>query len=256
MQRRSLLLRWAKKVSADYDLRICSDNECDLGSPAIQYIHTLNGAQFKQWRSSATKMELAIRACWIRGHIRFWMMLSLFSFEQVCHLTLANSNWTAQRIREIYDIPVTTLYPPARISPRGSPGMQGRWHCLHRPLIACKQYERVIRVVEAARAMGKMCIFIWQAQRYSGRIDITIGSRLLQDNDPTGFILKKNLRAMSYWAYRAPSFRDSRNGRGAFRNGRCRNGCQRNSGIYPRTGGPQEIVGEEDALQYSSEQDC
>ncbi len=114
-QRANYLLRMARRRRETFSVMIsCSAMEADFGQPGIQYIH------FPYLGRGRKQLTVSGDAPWhetipglLRGRVRPWMMISGFSFQRMGeNLTLANSEWTRERIRELHGIDSVPLYPP------------------------------------------------------------------------------------------------------------------------------------------------
>ncbi|MGJ5818493.1 glycosyltransferase [Paludibaculum fermentans] len=115
-QRVNVLMKRARRLSEQFDVTFaCCSLESDLGRPAIQYIHYPYMGH-SDWRNqvpgSAPWPKLALAV--LRGQTPRWMTVSRYSFDRMRrNLTLTNSRWTSGRIRELFDMPSSVLYPPA-----------------------------------------------------------------------------------------------------------------------------------------------
>jgi len=104
------LMRECRAIAGEFDVVLTGMNESDLGRPGIQYVHYP--------RFDPERPEVDLR--WynrLRPLQRFYHTLALrltgFSFERMKrNLTLANSNWTAARLRRLHGIEPRTVYPP------------------------------------------------------------------------------------------------------------------------------------------------
>jgi len=109
-----LVLRTAKKMRAQFDLLITAEMESDLGGAGVQYIHHPWFAHVFPHVISSILHRWAKAAAVIRGRVRPWMLLGDYSFDRMrTNLTVTNSEWTAQWLRQLYGLEATTLYPPA-----------------------------------------------------------------------------------------------------------------------------------------------
>ena len=105
------LMATAKKIAGDFDLVISTHNEMDFGRPGIQYIHF-------PW-SWMPRPDIDLK--WYHGsgvllkaYYAFAKRLSGFSREAVRqNLSLCNSDFIAQRMAELYNMPTEALFPPA-----------------------------------------------------------------------------------------------------------------------------------------------
>lgn len=106
----NLLLRHAKRIGRDFDILMTINNEADFGAPGIQYVHfpmaywPRPAADLRWYHAWVPLLKTYYRCCW---------KLSDFSLERLKdNVTLANSDWTAGKIREFHGIDSITLYPP------------------------------------------------------------------------------------------------------------------------------------------------
>lgn len=109
-------LRCLKRLQHLYDLVICTYNEMDCDKLGIQYIHFPSLAEF----------ELRARNLWNPPDLWYYQnplfrrcyhaiarKLSKFSVEKMQkHVTLTNSFWTRNVIKQIYNIDARVVYPP------------------------------------------------------------------------------------------------------------------------------------------------
>lgn len=108
------LMRRARKLMGQFDLTVSVDNEMDFGRRGIQYVHYPYLARHKQ------RVDALRRLTWLQrlgailaGRYRPWMVLSGISFDRVlANLTLVNSHWTARLVSELYGVQPIVLYPP------------------------------------------------------------------------------------------------------------------------------------------------
>jgi glycosyltransferase involved in cell wall biosynthesis len=111
IQRQSYLMRLCKKLKGNYDVVISAENEIDFGCQGIQYFHY-------PYLYGKIQPDIDLsrhRKFWetLKGSYRPWMMVSGFSYSRmVNNLTLVNSDWTRNRVKECYGIDATTVYPP------------------------------------------------------------------------------------------------------------------------------------------------
>lgn len=115
VQQHCYLMRMAKRLRKDFDAAISTDNEADLGAPALQYIHV--PALHHVYPQVLANLDLPLSAkvsAWRAGKLRPWMMLADFSFDRMKrNRTLVNSDWTGGWVRRLYGIEPIRLYPPA-----------------------------------------------------------------------------------------------------------------------------------------------
>ncbi len=110
-QKVSYLMRVCKRLKDNYNTIISSQNEVDFGRRGIQYFHY-------PYLSSKIKPDMDLPDHrrfreMLKGRYRPWMMVSGFSYNRMKdNLTLVNSDWTRNKVKECYGIDATTVYPP------------------------------------------------------------------------------------------------------------------------------------------------
>lgn len=115
MQKNCWLMRLAKRMRRDFDVVLTTDNESDLGAPALQYVHAPNFAHLypKVLHSLDLPWHRKLMAIGRRA-IRPWMLVAGYSFDRMKrNRTIVNSDWTGRRFRAVYQAETITLYPPA-----------------------------------------------------------------------------------------------------------------------------------------------
>lgn len=148
--RSGLLMRYARRLVDAFDVIVGAHNEVDYGRRGIQYVH------YPAYLRPRPEVDL-------RWYHRFESLLHLyyaaadrladFSVERMkANLTLANSNWTAGRLRAFLGVEARTLYPPVVAGLAPPP-----WSKRHRGFLAMgrispeKEFERIIGVVALVR---------------------------------------------------------------------------------------------------------
>jgi glycosyltransferase involved in cell wall biosynthesis len=109
-----LAQRCYKQHLNEYDLAIATNCEMDLGKRGIQYIH------IPVWNDEVVRQigHLPNRRIHKKGVLRSiyksgCMFLSGFSEQRMKqNITLVNSNWTGEKVKEVYGIESRTVYPP------------------------------------------------------------------------------------------------------------------------------------------------
>jgi glycosyltransferase involved in cell wall biosynthesis len=148
--RSSLLMRYTRRVSDRFDVIVGVHNETDYGRRGIQYVHY----------PSYLRPRPAVDLRWyhrygplLEAYYATADRLAGFSLERMkANLTLANSHWTAARIRNFLGINAVTLYPPVLSSPSLL-----SWQERRRGFVAMgrlspeKDYERVMRILARVR---------------------------------------------------------------------------------------------------------
>lgn len=144
-------LRWAKKNAHQFSLMIGIDGECDFGRKGLQYIHfPLRNAKFLS-KSYGVKHPFLRRLihiflCWISG----------FTKEGAKrNLTLVNSNWVAELVKEGYGIEPLIVYPPIKIDFKPRPwGERENGFILIGRIEKVKQVLRVIEIIKRLKKGG------------------------------------------------------------------------------------------------------
>ena len=160
-QRAAWLMRMAQNHSRHFDVVLGTDNEMDFGPKGIQYVHYPYLFRHKERVDAVDRVPPMQRiAAVFSGRYRPWMLTSRIRFERVqANLTLVNSAWTAQVVRDRYGQQPTVLYPPVRWPPVTVPWSQrddafvslGRIETGKRQLEAIDILERVRRRGHAVR---------------------------------------------------------------------------------------------------------
>jgi len=147
----ALVLRLARRVSGSYDVLISAENEADLGREAIQYIHyprqlRPRPAADLRWYHRPRVLLAAYYAVCDR--------LTGFTLAGVRrNRTLANSEWTAARVRELDgEVHISVLPPPVAPVEISLPWEEraNGFLCIGR-IAAEKEIEKVIAIVEGVR---------------------------------------------------------------------------------------------------------
>ncbi len=109
------LMRKAKGLRSRFDCAFGTDNETDLGPPALQYVHYPHLAHvYPKVRHNLDLPPASKLAACLRGSIRPWMLMANFSFDRMCrNRTLVNSDWTGRWVQRVYGVECHTVNPPA-----------------------------------------------------------------------------------------------------------------------------------------------
>ncbi len=149
--RSSLLMRYTRRVIDDFDVIVGVHNETDYGRRGIQYVHY---PTYLRPRPDVDLRWYHRSAPVLRAYYAAADRLAGFSLERMkANLTLANSNWTAARIRSFLGIDAITLYPPV-VAPAGA----APWRDRRRGFVAMgrispeKEYECVMHILARVRA--------------------------------------------------------------------------------------------------------
>lgn len=147
----ALVLRLARRVSGSFDVLISAENEADLGRDAIQYVHYPR--QLRPRPAADLRWYHRPRAL-LAAYYALCDRLTGFTLAGVRrNRTLANSEWTANRVRELDDAMAVSVLPP----PVGPASFSLPWDartnaflCIGR-IAAEKEIEKVVAIVEAVR---------------------------------------------------------------------------------------------------------
>jgi glycosyltransferase involved in cell wall biosynthesis len=149
--RSALMMRHTRRVSDAFDVIIGVQNEIDCGRRCIQYIH------YPTYTRPRPAVDLRVyhRSKWLLDrYYRAADALGDFSIDRMkANLTLANSNWTAARVRDHLGINAHTVYPPVV-----GGGRDVAWAGRRTAFLAIgrispeKEYDRVLRILARVRA--------------------------------------------------------------------------------------------------------
>src|SRR5687768_5250849 len=148
--RLSLLMRYTRRVSEDFDVLFGVYNETDYGRRGIQYVH------YPTYLRPRPKVDLR----WYhppQGGLNLYYALADrladFSLDRLKNnLTLVNSDWTGEHVSRLLGIKTRTLYPPVVDPAPGRPWDQRRDAFLAIGRISPeKEYERVMRILARVR---------------------------------------------------------------------------------------------------------
>ena len=252
--RSALLMRHVRRVSDAFDVIVGAHNEVDYGRRSIQYVHYPTYLRPRP----AVDLRPYHRSEWLLS--RYYAAadrLADFSIDRMkANLTLANSNWTAARVRDHLGVDVTTLYPPVVGESQNVPWDRRRSSFLALGRIAPeKEYERVIRILarvrEHAPELTLTIVGTWDraVRRYVEQLQslaAAAGSWVrFEQNLPRAAV--KTL--MSEMRYGIHSMREEHFGMAPAEMAR--------AGMIvwvPNGGGQVEIVGSDPALVYDSEE--
>jgi glycosyltransferase involved in cell wall biosynthesis len=147
----AIILRMSKRLAARWDVVVCANNEADFERRGIQYVHF-------PWNF---RPRPAVDLRWyhrvwgtVSVYYRFCDAVSAFSFERMkANVTLVNSDWTADRVREWHGIGSRTLYPPVTGEFPDVPweAREPAFLCIGR-ISPEKEVDRVIDILAAVRA--------------------------------------------------------------------------------------------------------
>ena len=258
-QRTAYLMRLCRRVGKDYDVILTADSEIDFGRRGIQYVH---------YPYMHAKGLSITDAAWHRklagvfdGSYRPWMFVSGFSYDRMRdNLTLVNSNWTGDKVKEFYGMRTITVYPPV---PDDFPDVSweekedgfvcvGRFH-------PAKRLEEVIEILSYVRtSTPKLHLHIIgsQAIEPEGREYYKRLKGLARQND-SWISLHENLprrelmSLVSRQKYGIHAHRDEHFGIAVAE--MLKAGC---IPFVPNGGGQTEIVGGDERLVYRTEKEA
>jgi glycosyltransferase involved in cell wall biosynthesis len=149
----ALLLRFARDRAANVDLTVSASNESPLGAAGIDYVHYPTRARPRP----AADMRWYHRA----GPLALYYALSdrVAGFDAADvrrQVLLANSRWTADRLRRLYGAEARTVYPPV-----AGPFVARDWAARDDMVLSIgrfvpeKRFETVVDIVEALRRRGR-----------------------------------------------------------------------------------------------------
>jgi len=150
-----VIMRWAQTLDRKqrFDALLATQNEADLGRAGLQYVHY-------PW-AYLPRPEIEMR--WFHhipgvldGYRNFCRRVARASDEGLRRsLSLANSSFVADRIRDVHGVESKVLYPPV---PGGFPpvAMEDRVHgivALGR-MHGCKRWEMAVEIADRIRSRG------------------------------------------------------------------------------------------------------
>jgi glycosyltransferase involved in cell wall biosynthesis len=145
-----LLMRAGRAIAGEFDVVLSGMNECDLGRPSIQYVHyprfdPVRPAVDLRWFNRPRPLRALYRTAAMRA-----TGFSTARMRQ--NLTLANSDWTAARLRRLHGIAARTVYPPVAGWFADAPWArrQDAFVCIGR-LSPEKRIERVVGILDRVR---------------------------------------------------------------------------------------------------------
>lgn len=252
----SVLMRYTRKVSAGFDVIFGVHNETDYGRRGIQYIH------FPSYLRPRPAVDLRWyhrpRAA-LSAYYALTDRVAGFSLERMkANLTLVNSHWTGERVRSVLGGTTRTLYPPVADPGPGLPWSERAPHFLAIGRISPeKEYERSMRILARVRAhapdLRLTIVGTWD--RHAARYLRQLRALARSHGDWITFrqdVTRDELRAlMASHRYGIHGMREEHFGMAPAELAR--------AGVIvwlPKGGGQVEIVGDEPALMYESEDEA
>ena len=252
----SLLMRYTRKVSSGFDVLFGVYNETDYGRRGIQYVH------YPTYLRPRPEVDLRWYHPPQRGLNIYYALadrIAGFSLERMkSNVTLVNSDWTGAHVQRFLGIETQTLYPPV-VDP--APGLP--WSERQNGFVAIgrispeKEYERIMGILARVRAhvpdLTLTIIGTWDrhARRYRDRLFSlakSLGSWIVFRHDLSRDEVRSLIATRRYGIH---GMREEHFGMAPAELARA--GCV----VWvPRGGGQMEIVGNEPALMYESDDDA
>jgi glycosyltransferase involved in cell wall biosynthesis len=261
IQRLAWLMRYCQSRVHAFDAVVSTDDEFDYGRPGVQYVHFPHMKEHFAVIKAAEGLSRGQRL-WrlLTGRLRPWLWVSDIRYSRLQqNRMVTNSHWTAAHIRELYGVEPVVVYPPVRWSapPVEWARRSYAFASLGR-LSPDKRLMQVIDILERVRSRG-----------FDIELDM---AGLVDDRAGPGYIekLQARIEQAGDWIrlHRSPSrselesiVSNCRYGIHAFQDEHfgiavaelVRAGC---IVFVPDNGGQVEIVGEQSALRYRSDEDA
>lgn len=252
----ALLMRYTRRVSAGFDVIFGVYNETDYGRRGIQYIH------YPTYLRPRPDVDLR----WYhRPNVTLRLYYALadaiagFSLERLKkNLTLVNSNWTGAHVRSFLAVETRTLYPPVVDPLPPTPWPERRPDFLAVGRISPeKEYERLMRILSRVRRqypdLKLTIVGTWDrhARRYFDEL-MALASSLGSWIEFRQNLGRDDVRQlMATHRYGIHGMREEHFGMAPAE-------LVRAGQIVwvPRGGGQMEIVGEEPALMYDTDEEA
>jgi len=252
----SLLMRYTRLVGDEFDVIFGFHNESDYGRRSIQYV---NYPTYLRPRPDVDLRWYHPSQAGLNLYYALADRIAGFARDRMkANLTLVNSNWTGEQLSRSLGITTRTLYPPVIDPAPGSPWAERRNGFLAVGRISPeKDYERVIRILARVRERvpDLTLTIIGTVDRHTQRyfrllksLCESLGSWIqFRDN-----LSRDEVRAMmATHRYGIHGMREEHFGMAPAELAR--------AGVIvwvPRGGGQMEIVGNEPALMYATEDDA
>lgn len=254
--KQSLLMRYTRRINAGFDVVFGVHNETDYGCRGIQYIHYPSylrprpGVDLRWYHQPRAALS---------AYYAVADRIAGFSLERMkANLTVVNSNWTGERVQAFLGGSPHTLYPPV-VDP--GPGLAWAERSPHFLAVGRlspeKDYERIMRILARVRrtAPETQLTIVGTSDRHTARY---------------GRDLQSLARSLGNWIqFRDNVSRDElRQLMGSHRYG-VHGMAEEHFGMapaemaragmivwVPRSGGQVEVVGNEPALMYGSDDEA
>lgn len=143
---RMTLIYWTirrfKSVASQYDVVISAFNSLDMGQPGIQYLHWVHVVEDNRAKASP----------WFKVLMKW----ADFSYDRLrSNLSIANSQYTADRVEKSYGIKSDIVFPPVITEIEALPwqAKENAFLCSGR-IVPAKQTHRVIEILKKVRSQG------------------------------------------------------------------------------------------------------
>jgi glycosyltransferase involved in cell wall biosynthesis len=252
----ALLMRYTRKLAGGFDVIFGTYNETDYGRRGIQYINYPTylrprpGVDVRRYHRSNFALQL---------YYKLADAIAGFSMDRLKeNLTLVNSNWTGAHVRSFLGVETRTLYPPVVDPLPPPPWVERRPDFLAVGRISPeKEYERLIRILARVRQhhpdLKLTIVGTWDrhTRRYFDELTAlasSLGSWIALEQNLTRDEVRRLMAAHRYGIH---GMREEHFGMAPAE-------FVRAGQIVwvPRGGGQMEIVGEEPALMYDTDDDA
>ncbi len=252
----ALLMRYTRRVSAGFDVIFGIYNETDYGRRGIQYIHY---PTYLRPRPDVDLRWYHRPNVTLRVYYALADAIAGFSLDRLKkNLTLVNSNWTGARVRTFLGVETRTLYPPVVDPLPPLPWAERRAAFLAVGRISPeKEYQRLMRILARVREhhpdLKLTIVGTWDrhARRYFNELTTlasSLGSWIEFRHDVSRHELRELMAAHRYGIH---GMREEHFGMAPAELVR--------AGLIvwvPRGGGQMEIVGDEPALMYDTDDEA
>jgi glycosyltransferase involved in cell wall biosynthesis len=254
--RSALLMRYTRRLCDAFDVIVGAHNETDYGRRGIQYVN------YPTYLRPRPEVDYRWYHRWpwlLDRYYGFADHVADFSLDRMKqNLTLANSHWTAAHIKRFLGVDAQTLYPPVADSGAPMPWTDRRTAFLALGRISPeKEYERSMRILAQVRRYVPEVTFtiVGTSDRHAGRymtqlrrLAASLGSWIDFRHNLSRDELRAIVRSHRFGIH---GMREEHFGMASAEMVR--------AGVIvwvPRGGGQTEIVGEEPALLYASEEEA
>lgn len=254
-----LLSRYVKSLKSEFPLIISTYGEMDFGKKGIQYIHSPGIDGYIDKTSEMSIKKWIYKETFFRKHYRdLCFLISNYSQKRMKeNLSLVSSYWMHQRIKEIFGMESTVLYPPIFSTYWRIPWeeRENGFLCISR-ISPEKNIREIINILKKVRENISTNIHLHiiggvTDKKYSKEI-----WPLIKNNSNWVFYegsisRKKLLHLMNHHKYGIHSTKDEHFGSSVAE--RIKAGCIT---FVPNNGGQVEIINNDQLLLYDSEEEA